>query len=91
MKKLLCLIAAGILAAMMPGTALADMGTVHDMTEKTEEACEALGRMYETGEGAEPDPRKAMAYYAEGVKRGSAACGKALEKLREQEGIADGR
>ncbi|MBQ9827735.1 MAG: hypothetical protein IJM62_03535 [Lachnospiraceae bacterium] len=70
MKKLICFIAACFLAAMMPGTALADMGTVPDMTEKTEEACEALlGEDTESGEtdDAAADLRAcALALYGKG-------------------------
>ena len=55
------------------------------------EAWEDLGRIYETGEGAGPDLRKAAAYYAEGAERGSERCRAALERLKEKEAGQDDR
>ena len=55
------------------------------------EAWEDLGRIYETGDGAGPDPQKAAAYYTEGAARGSESCRVALERLKKKEAGQDGR
>ena len=55
------------------------------------EAWEELGRIYETGNGADPDPQRAAAYYTEGAERGSESCRNALERLKKKEAGLDGR
>ena len=100
MKKLFAMLlvltmALSFIAVSHAETTLDDLKASFALNVETEELTKdeliAKGKAYETGDGAEPDLRRAMGFYTEGAEKGSESCAAALEKLKQKGAGQNGR